>query len=471
MESSERRSREVDTDPRSSDEISPLAFDDKKKKKKKDKGSKTKSKDGDKKKTKKSKKKSKQSPSEPPEDMWDQQKRSDGLDRSHQFAVDFTGADFALSQSQDDQAQILKHSNPRPTTDPGLNARHPVHPLSHLVDTGGPQFSRIIPTENELDMAHNPRVVSRNQASNDVEDEQSVGGWVIDDTNRGEKIVTYNRRRSSVESNQSHSPREAKVEVNTTLIEHNHCIEDQRGSEHSGYRSSHQAPYTSGYMGEYHSQYGDERSRRSGGSSFADIPPKGTGSGYQGSPRQGDSYYLKEHVASFERDQGDEQLKYDDAYYEEYAPDRLGDVIGEDSFYDSGTIRSDITGLTGAFSSMYNSRYVHNRNECIYEPDVLPLGYPKYNSGTYGKFEMMEVLERKKRRQEHGPPAGVRFGLIDIRHYERVLGDNPRYVIAMMLEGGFHSFPYSVFMVRQLHFRCIDFHWLEVQGAKMYHIR
>ena len=183
------------------------------------------------------------------------------------------------------------------------------------------------------------------------------------------------------------------------------------------------------------------------------------------------SYYLKEHVASFERDQGDEQLKYDDAYYEEYAPDRLGDVIGEDSFYDSGTIRSDITGLTGAFSSMYNSRYVHNRNECIYEPDVLPLGYPKYNSGTYGKFEMMEVLERKKRRQEHGPPAGVRFGLIDIRHYERVLGDNPRYVIAMMLEGGFHSFPYSVFMVRQLHFRCIDFHWLEVQGAKMYHIR
>ena len=495
METHEHRNGDQDSASRSSDDVSPMSHVSKKKKKKKDK-EKEKDKDGksskdpDKKKKKKSKKRSEQSAGEPPEDTWNQPKGPSLLDddeqsevwgimhgsvhpstfvpaelsreQTHQFVADFSEPDFLVTQSLPMQATRRTQSLKQPTTDfDDFNPRQPSRSTSQPSDwkrystddhsreedDDANGFDDILPQSRFTDR---PRPPPRRIEP----DEQSFGGWVVDDTNKGENIGTYVSRRNSIEcSNYSGSDsRENTEDTNKTRGASNFTFDDR--SYPSRAPSAQQQPYNGGYDGDYNSQYDDD-----GGSGSRSGNSKG-GDQYQGHAPRG--------LNATGKTRNIPKSNYDDAYYSGVAPNRLGASIGDDHFDDSGTISSEITGLTGAFSD-FQSSFVDEDYEN--EPDVVPLAYPTFDRAESNKLARMQQLERKQRREKRGRST-VRFGGIEIRHYERILGDNPRYVFWLScLRCNFLPFliltPFAYFC--QLYFWSININRLEVQRAKGSH--
>ena len=115
--------------------------------------------------------------------------------------------------------------------------------------------------------------------------------------------------------------------------------------------------------------------------------------------------------------------QHNDAYFDGVTPNRVGDIIGEEYNDDDRSVSSDLTGMTGAFSVMIDFDNSFRDDEDDGLPEVAALAYPKYDKAASARI----AAQRQQRQHEHGPRA-VRFGGVEIRHYERILGDNPRYV-------------------------------------------
>ena len=450
MEMYERRNGDQDSASRSSDDVSPISQISKKKKKKmdkdKDKIGKS-SKDPDKKKKKKSKKRSEQSAGEPPEDTWNQPKGPSLLDddeqsevwgilrgsvhpsaivpdklsreQAYQFAADFSQPDFGAPQSVPMQSARRTQSLKQPTSDfDDFNPRQPSRSNSHPTDRERKSFHAHAQEEVDDDYGFDD-IVAQSRFSDRPRppprriepDEQSFGGWVVDDTNKGEKIGTYVSRRNSIEcSNYSGSDSRDNTEDSNKIHGGSTYTYDDR-SQPNRAPSALQQPYNSGYVGDYNSQGDDD-----GGSGSRGDNSKG-GNQYKGHAPRGLKATGITHSIP--------KANYDDAYFNGVAPNRLGESIGDDDFDDTGTISSEITGLTGAFSDFHTSFVDEDYED---EPDVAPLAYPTFDQKVPDKFARMQQLERIQRRKERGRTT-VRFGGIEIRHYERILGDNPRYVI------------------------------------------
>jgi hypothetical protein len=488
-----RRSGDQDTASHSSDEGSPLSqmTDSKEKKKKKKKDKDSKSKDPDKKKKKKtSKKRSEQSAGEEPEDVWDQPKGTSLLDddaqneewgvmrgsvlasdaddfaqiqrprqKTHQFAVDFDGVDFSANQlSFQQRTQSLNVSSGDDGFD-DFNPRLPSRTSSHHSDNGRQQFGGNSRGTDGFGQPHprggHPKPPRRVDA-----DEQSAFGWVIDDTNRGAEIDTYNSRRTSELPNfaGSHGTVGKTTDASEDDDDDDEIDYDDTRSRNSRSRVSVQQPYTGGYVGDYSSQNGDDDSRghvsrgvvsqgnlsrgnvsqgnRSngteswGGKSYLG-PPFGEPGSYRGGPR-GANPNQPRPPNKGQQNNGPEIFydlppsSFDDAYFNGVAPDRVGDLIGEENFDDERSINSDLTGLTGAFSVMpdFEDRFGENEDDGL--PEVAPLAYPEYDKAVSQRIAAQRQ-ERKQELDNRGPRA-VNFGVVEIRHYERILGDNPRYV-------------------------------------------
>ena len=490
METYERRSGDQESASRSSDDVSPISHISKKKKKKKDKDKDKdgkSSKDPDKKKKKKSKKRTEQSAGEPPEDTWNQPKGPSLLDddeqsevwgimrgsihpstfvpaelpreQAHHFAADFSEPDFAAMQPVPMQSTRRTQSLKQPTSDfEDFNPRQPSRSTSH--QSGRERNSKNGHAQQEADDDSGfDDIVAQSRFSDRYQppprriepDEQSCSGWVVDDTNKGEKIGTYVSRRNSMEcSNYSGSDsRENTEDTNKTRGGSNFTYDDR--SHPNIATSAQQQPYNGGYDGDYNSQCDDD-----GGSGSRFDNSKG-GEQYKGyDPRDLKTTGTTRNVP---------KANHDDAYFSGVVPNRLGASIGDDHFDDIGTISSEITGLTGAFSDFHTSFIDEDYDN---EPDVAPLAYPTFDRVASDKLAKMQQLERKQRREERGRTT-VRFSGIEIRHYERILGDNPRYVI--WLSCIYRNF--SLFLIlspfanlRQLYFWSININWLEVPGAK-----
>jgi len=94
-------------------------------------------------------------------------------------------------------------------------------------------------------------------------------------------------------------------------------------------------------------------------------------------------------------------------------------------FEDDSSIHSDITGLTGAFATIVMQESDSLSDE---QADVAPLTYPKYDPAM-SKFAMMKAMNKTDvaasyRKLKNDRPT-VRFGTVQIRSFNRILGDNP----------------------------------------------
>lgn len=103
--------------------------------------------------------------------------------------------------------------------------------------------------------------------------------------------------------------------------------------------------------------------------------------------------------------------------------DQGSDFVGE--IEDDLSVHSDLTGLTGAFAQILIPESDSLTDE---EPDVPALAYPKYDAAA-SKFAMMEAMNKADsaagiRKKMKNQPL-VRFGTVQIRSFERILGDNP----------------------------------------------
>ena len=103
--------------------------------------------------------------------------------------------------------------------------------------------------------------------------------------------------------------------------------------------------------------------------------------------------------------------------------DQGSDFVGE--LDDDLSVHSDLTGLTGAFAQILIPESDSLTDE---EPDVPALAYPKYDAAA-SKFAMMEAMNKAEsaagiRKKMQNRPL-VRFGTVQIRSFERILGDNP----------------------------------------------
>ena len=103
--------------------------------------------------------------------------------------------------------------------------------------------------------------------------------------------------------------------------------------------------------------------------------------------------------------------------------DQGGDFVGE--LDDDLSVHSDLTGLTGAFAQILIPESDSLTDE---EPNVPALAYPKYDAAA-SKFAMMEAMNKAAsaagitKKMKNRPL--VRFGTVQIRSFERILGDNP----------------------------------------------
>lgn len=92
-------------------------------------------------------------------------------------------------------------------------------------------------------------------------------------------------------------------------------------------------------------------------------------------------------------------------------------------FSDSATINSELTGLTGVFSSMPSNFEEDDDDddddEDSVDEELAKLAYPKYDP-TESKFMMMQN-QPKTKKDNHK----VKFGTVTVRDFQRILGDNP----------------------------------------------
>ncbi|KAI2497546.1 hypothetical protein MHU86_16949 [Fragilaria crotonensis] len=93
-------------------------------------------------------------------------------------------------------------------------------------------------------------------------------------------------------------------------------------------------------------------------------------------------------------------------------------------FNDSATIRSELTGLTGVFSSMTSNHGDFDDDSdssSSTDEDEEVLDYPIYNPAT--KRPVMTQSANEKRTTK--PKGKVQFGSVTVRGYQRIIGDNP----------------------------------------------
>ena len=108
--------------------------------------------------------------------------------------------------------------------------------------------------------------------------------------------------------------------------------------------------------------------------------------------------------------------------------DGMDVMVGEEGFEDDSSVNSDLTGLTGAFSTAFITKEANPLTDDEQKPSPEQLAYPKYD-GTASKFAMMEAMKRADeatgivRPKRKRPP--LRFGTVQVRTFERILGDNP----------------------------------------------
>ena len=93
-------------------------------------------------------------------------------------------------------------------------------------------------------------------------------------------------------------------------------------------------------------------------------------------------------------------------------------------FSDSATIHSELTGLTGVFSSMPSNFEEDDDDdddddEDSADDELAILAYPKYDPAE-SKFMMMQNQPKTKREKHR-----VKFGTVTVRDFQRILGDNP----------------------------------------------
>lgn len=90
----------------------------------------------------------------------------------------------------------------------------------------------------------------------------------------------------------------------------------------------------------------------------------------------------------------------------------------QDQFGDSATINSELTGLTGVFSRMPSNFEDDDDSDSLTDEEPQ-MQFPKYDP-AYSKFMMMQGQPKKNK-----PKQKVQFGSVTVRDFQRILGDNP----------------------------------------------